>query len=99
MGSEYFASNSIDEYKGLKYEAGEMKNSELWKLAEEGRINQGDIFVDQERNELIFTGKSFQLHFTTKNERYEYVGMCVSDTWKYSHNDINELILKKNERR
>jgi hypothetical protein len=76
-----------------------MKNSELWALAEEGKINKGDIYVDQDENEIIFTGRSFQTFFTNKYDEYELVGMCIGDTWKFSHNNINEFLLRANERR
>lgn len=76
-----------------------MKNSELWKLAEEGQVNKGDIYSDSEGNELIFTGKAFQVYFTEKDDRYEYVGMCLHDSWSFLRNDLNELILQENERK
>lgn len=76
-----------------------MKNSELWKLAEDESLNKGDIFKDDEGNEIIFTGKAFQVYYTEKDERYEFVGMCLNDNWKFSHNDLHELELQAKERR
>ncbi|QST02872.1 hypothetical protein IMZ31_20190 (plasmid) [Pontibacillus sp. ALD_SL1] len=76
-----------------------ISNSELWKLAEVNRINRGDVFIDQDGNEMIFTGKAFQVYFTEKDERYDYVGMCIGDEWKFSHNDMAELEKQTKERR
>jgi hypothetical protein len=75
-----------------------MTNSELWKLAENKKINKGDVFIDKEGNEIIFTGRAFQVYFTEKDDRYEYVGMCLEDDWKFSHNDLTELVLQAKER-
>lgn len=76
-----------------------MKNSELWKHAEEGKVNKGDIFIDNEGNEMIFTGKAFQVYFTEKDDRYEYIGMCLNDNWTFTHNDLRELQLQEKERK
>lgn len=75
-----------------------LSNSELWALVESGGIKAGDIYTDQENTKLIFTGKSFQVYYTEKDERYEYVGFCVGDVWMYSHNDLWELQMQKCER-
>lgn len=76
-----------------------MKNSALWKLAEEGSVSKGDIFIDEEGNELIYTGKAFQVYFSEKDSRYEYIGMCLNDNWTFLRNDIHELEMQANERK
>lgn len=65
-----------------------MKNSKLWKLAQKGKINTGDVYTDQEGNQLMYTGNSFQLYYTKIDITKRYVGMCLNDTWTYSHNDV-----------
>lgn len=74
-----------------------MVNSELWKLTEDGKVKKGDVFSDKEGNEIIFTGKSFQVYFTEQDDRYYYVGMCLEDEWTFSHNDLRELELQAKE--
>lgn len=65
-----------------------MKNSALWKLAEEGKVLNGDVFIDQLGNEIIYNGSSFKCHFTLKDGNYlEEVGLNVVDIWKFSHNE------------
>lgn len=57
-----------------------MSNIELWMLAEQGKIKQWSIFRDEEGNEIIWTGKSFQAY--TENDD-KYIGMCLGDKWYY----------------
>lgn len=75
-----------------------MKNSELWLLAEENKINKGDVFIDEEGNEIIFTGTSFQVYFTEKDQRYQFVGLCLNDKWRFLKNDLREIELQESER-
>lgn len=58
-----------------------MSNIELWSKAESGDLTVGSIFEDQEGNQIIFTGKSFQIYYTELENRY--VGLCVGDIWDF----------------
>jgi len=60
-------------------------NIGLWELAEQGEIEKGDVFKDREGNQIYFTGKSFQEHYSVSNENV-YVGMCLNDEWIYVGN-------------
>lgn len=61
-----------------------MTNAELWKAAENGEFSKGQVFKDQDGNEIIFTGNAFQVYYTEENEEEKYVGLCVGDNWKYT---------------
>ena len=54
-------------------------NCEIWKMAECGEITEGEVIEDQEGNQLVFTGKSFQ---PIEDSEDRYVGMCVGDVWR-----------------
>ena len=58
-------------------------NSQLWGMAEQNNIEKGSIFEDREGNQIIFTGKSFQLYYSDSDETEVYIGMCVGDTWEF----------------
>jgi hypothetical protein len=57
-----------------------MSNSELWVLAEQGNIEQWSCYQDQEGNEIIWTGKSFQSNTDIDDK---YIGMCLGDKWTF----------------
>lgn len=57
-------------------------NMQLWKLAEDGEIELNSVFEDSEGNQIIFTGKSFQVYYS--NTENKYVGMCVGDIWEFT---------------
>lgn len=58
-------------------------NSQLWAMAEQNKIGKRSVFEDSEGNQIIFTGKSFQLYYSDHDETKEYIGMCVGDTWEF----------------
>lgn len=59
-------------------------NIQLWELAELGKIPKNGLFEDEEGNQMIWTGKSFQGIYREENiEQEQYVGMCLDDTWEY----------------
>lgn len=64
-----------------------MKSSELMKMAEKGLIEKGRIVIDQEKNEFVFTGKSFQL--LSKAEKNKFYGLCIDDSWIIADEIIN----------
>lgn len=57
-----------------------MSNIELWTLAEQGKIAQWSVFKDNDGNEIIWTGKSFQA-YTELDEKF--TGMCLGDEWEF----------------
>ncbi len=63
-------------------------NIQLWQLAENGTLQKGTIIEDQSGNQMIFTGKSFQVYYTDSDK---YVGFCVGDQWGIIDIDPNEL--------
>lgn len=56
-----------------------MRSSELMLLAEEGSIKVGSVFRDQEGNDFVFTGRTFQPIEEPDPERY--YGLCTDDVW------------------
>lgn len=56
-------------------------NMQLWQLAEIGDIPINGVFEDKEGNQILWTGKSFQVHYSSASDKY--VGMCLGDTWEY----------------
>jgi len=70
-------------------------NSELWRMVDRNLIPKGAIIEDQEGNQLIFTGKSFQLYYTDNNLDKEYVGFCKGDKWNII--DVDESEVDKKE--
>lgn len=58
-----------------------MKSSELMNMAEEGSIQKDTIVIDQEGNEFVFTGKSFQLLDWGNRDKDKFYGLCVGDNW------------------
>lgn len=62
-----------------------MKSSELMTLAEIGFLEDGDKFIDQDGNIIIFSGKSFysadKYRFWELIEEERVVSMCVDDKW------------------
>jgi len=67
-------------------------NIELWERAKLGYIKNNDIFEDQEGNQIIYTGISFQVWYTSLVESEIYIGLCKNDLWEYIGNeeDLNE---------
>ena len=63
-------------------------NYELWNMVEINRIPKGAVIEDQDGNQLIFTGKSFQIYYTNADLDEKYVGFCKGDIWRIV--DINE---------
>lgn len=57
-----------------------MSNSEMWMLVEQDKVVQWSVFKDDEGNNIIWTGKSFQAYDEIENK---YVGMCLGDTWEF----------------
>ena len=57
--------------------------TELWYLAENGKIPNEAVFEDQEDNQIVFSDKSFQIYYSDKDESEYYIGMCVGDQWEY----------------
>lgn len=55
----------------------------LWVMAELNMIDPESIFEDQEGNQMVFTGKSFQVYSTEVDETEQYVGLCLGDEWTY----------------
>ena len=70
-------------------------NSELWRMVDRNIIPKGAIIEDQEGNQLIFTGKSFQLYYTDIDLDKKYVGFCKGDKWNIVDVNENELELKE----
>lgn len=62
-------------------------NFDLWKMAEQQKVVSGDVFEDQEGNQIIYTGTSFQVYFTDADTDKQYVGLCVKDRWKFQGNE------------
>lgn len=54
-------------------------NSELWNLVDTKGFPRGLIVIDQEYNEFIFTGKSFQIY--SDHDGSKYKGFCKNDIW------------------
>ncbi|AYJ76026.1 hypothetical protein BSP14_151 [Bacillus phage BSP14] len=52
-------------------------------MAELNMIDPESIFEDQEGNQMVFTGKSFQVYSTGVDETEQYVGLCLGDEWTY----------------
>ncbi|WZK93423.1 hypothetical protein [Bacillus phage BvP] len=52
-------------------------------MAELNMIDPESIFEDQEGNQMVFTGKSFQVYSTEVDETEQYVGLCLGDEWAY----------------
>lgn len=67
-----------DVEEGNKYSC-----TELWYLAEKGHILSTSVFEDQEGNQIVFTGVSFQLYYSDTDKNRKYIGMCVGDQWEY----------------
>lgn len=70
----------------------EYSNVEIWTLVENGELEKGTIIQDRESNQMIFTGNSFQVYFTDKNEKY--VGFCKGDLWSIIDVDESEINIK-----
>ena len=68
-----------------------MRSSELMMLAENGGIEIGEVVVDQDDNEFVFTGKSFQLLHIEKASDGLFYTLCVGDDWKLK-NEIVQMI-------
>jgi len=66
-------------------------NSELWDIMEKDFLPKGTIIEDQDGNQLIFTGKSFQIYYTDINTDEQYVGLCKGDKWFIVDIDESEL--------
>jgi len=57
-----------------------LSNSQLWKMAEQGRIDKLSVFENQDANQIIWTGNSF-------------AGLNNKDTGIMSLNDKWHLII------
>jgi len=60
-------------------------------MVEINRIPKGAVIEDQDGNQLIFTGKSFQIYYTEINTDEKYVGFCKGDIWEIVDVDESEL--------
>ncbi|OMD67611.1 hypothetical protein [Paenibacillus odorifer] len=60
----------------------EFTNSELWNVVDNKDFPAGMIVIDQEGNEFIYTGKSFQ-NFDDTHEGL-FKGFCKGDKWRIS---------------
>jgi hypothetical protein len=67
-----------------------MRSSELIKMAEDGLIDAGRIVTDQNKNEFVFTGKSFQLLDEEKANPEKYYGLCVDNDWEITDEIMSE---------
>lgn len=65
---------------------------ELWKQAEKGELEHGTIFEDEDGNQIIFTGHSFQVYYTENNTEERYVGLSVGDRWRAIAVDTSVLV-------
>jgi hypothetical protein len=72
-------------------------NSELWNLIDNESIPKGLIIKDKVGNELIFTGKCFQLYIEDIEKTHEYIGFCKGDLWSLDRIvDFDEEMKKVN---
>lgn len=65
------------------FDCGKYTNSELWQMVEENKVEKWSVFEDTEGNQIIFTGKSFQLYYSEIDESKKYIGMCLGDLWEF----------------
>ena len=69
-----------------------MKSSEIMRMAECGFIEKGRIVRDQDGNDFIFTGKTFQLYNTEAFNVDKYFGLAINDDW-----EITEFVYTERE--
>ncbi|PZT57459.1 hypothetical protein [Paenibacillus silvae] len=60
----------------------ERTNSELWNIVDNKDFPAGMIVTDQEGNEFVYTGKSFQILDETYGVLFK--GFCKGDKWRMS---------------
>ncbi|MGG1650469.1 hypothetical protein ABHN03_16900 [Paenibacillus sp. NRS-1775] len=69
----------------------EYTNAELWEIVDNSSFPIGMIIVDQEGNEFIYCGKSFQLY--SEHDDNKFRGFCKGDKWKLSRiKNLNKII-------
>jgi len=69
----------------------EYNNSNLYSMVDRNMLPKNTIIEDKEGNQLIFTGKSFQVYYTEINLDEKYVGFCKGDIWRIVDIDESEL--------
>jgi hypothetical protein len=82
---KYFANHkliSLDE----KY-----RNDDLWRMVESDILPKGTIIEDQDKNQMIFTGKAFQIYYSKLDDNEKFIGFCKGDLWEIIDVDEKEL--------
>jgi len=70
----------------------DLSSLDLWIGVESGIWEKNDFFEDQDGNQIIWTGESFQVTYSTESNS-KYVGLCRYDKWKYVGNFEDENII------
>jgi len=69
-----------------------LSSLDLWRGVESDLWEKNDFFEDQDGNQIIWTGESFQVTYSTESNS-KYVGLCKDDQWKYVGNFEDENII------
>lgn len=67
------------------------KNSDLWLMAEKGELLKGTVVEDQDGNQMIYNGISFQTYYTEEDLEQYYIGFCLGDEWRIVGIDESDL--------
>lgn len=67
------------------------RNDDLWRMVESDILPKGTIIEDQDKNQMIFTGKAFQIYYSKLDDNEKFIGFCKGDLWEIIDVDEKEL--------
>ena len=76
-----------------------LTNAELWSLAQNGYIEQGNVYVGQYGHKIVFTSTSFETYYTVAEKQEsvfdapkgDEVAFRTGDRWSFLCNDGSSL--------